>query len=118
MPRLAPLLTAAALAIPLGGPPADAQARRVYTTEEATALKCAWIISMTASVLEGAALISTRDKEISIAISSRILQLHVSGTERQKLAALEQVGNRRDVETTVDEFRKEATACVRRYPVE
>lgn len=96
--------------------PADAQSRRVYAGEEAKALKCAWIIANTATLLEKLALISTRDKEVSYAISTRMLQIYVSGTERQKLAALKAVGDRRDLQTTVKEFQTQAKACIRRFP--
>lgn len=98
--------------------PAHSQSRRVYAGEEATALKCAWIISHTATLLERAEVISTRDMEVSFAISARILALHVSGSERQKLAALDTVGKRRDSATTIQEFRDQARGCIRRYPVE
>lgn len=108
----------AVLCLALGLTAAEAQSRRVYAGEEATALKCAWIISRTAMILEDAALISTRDREVSIAISARMLQLYVSGTEAQKLAGLEAVGSRRDVPTTISEFRNEGLACLRRFPVE
>ncbi|MDJ0821214.1 MAG: hypothetical protein QNJ09_05285 [Paracoccaceae bacterium] len=94
-----------------------AEARRVYAGEEAQALKCAWIISATATALEQAEVISTRDMEVSIAVSARMLQLYVSGTERQKLAALEAVGDRRDIKTTLGEFQRESRACLRKFPV-
>ncbi len=111
-------LRIAALGLVLIATTADAQSRRVYAGEEAKALKCAWIISATASVLEEAALISTRDREVSIAVSARILQLYVSGTEAQKLKALRAVGDRRDIRTTITEFQGQAKACLRRFPIE
>lgn len=108
---------AALLALALLVQPAGAEPRRVYAGEEAKALKCAWVISMTAAALERAALISTSDLEISMAISAGILRFYVTGSEAQKLRALEQVGARRDLSTTMDEFDREAIACLKRFPL-
>ncbi|WP_417719658.1 hypothetical protein [Salipiger sp.] len=111
--RLAPLL----LSLVLAGQAAGAEPRRVYAGEETRALKCAWVISMTAAALEQAAMISTRDLEVSMAISVRILQVHVTGSHAQKMQALRQVGARRDLKTTMEEFRREGRSCLRRFPV-
>ncbi|MBS0125167.1 hypothetical protein [Thetidibacter halocola] len=98
--------------------PAAALERRVYEGDEAKALKCVWIISRTAAVMEDMGIISPLQMEVSIAISARILALHVSGTEAQKLAALQAVGERRNTGETIVEFRDQAMACLRKFPVE
>ena len=95
-----------------------AEAQRSYQGREAQALKCAWIFSRTAAVLQRAEMISVADLETSLTVSARILQLHVGGSDRQKLAALEGVGARRDDAQTLGEFRRESRACLRMFPVD
>lgn len=111
-------MSACVVVLALVGSAGSAQAdRRVYTGTEAQALKCAWIISMTATTLEQAGLVSTRDKETATFVSAAILAQHVSGSERQKLEGFRVVGARRSVIETVSEFRRESRACIRKFPL-
>jgi hypothetical protein len=96
---------------------AMAQGRRVYVGEEAEALKCAYIISQTAAVMERAEIIGTRDKEFVLLYAGYILQIYVSGTENQKLLALKAVADRRDLEQTLDEFEAQSDYCRKRFPI-
>ena len=95
-----------------------AQAQRTYTGREAQALKCAWIFSKTAAVLERADMITVADLETSLTVSARILQFHVGGSEREKLAAFAAVGARRDDAQTLGEFQRESRSCLVMFPVE
>ena len=114
----------AALALILGlgaalvGARAAAAEGRVYQGAEAQALKCAWIISAGAGVLQDADIISSEERGISIAISARMLTLYVSGTDRQKLAAFEEVHRRSDKSTAINAFQRQARACIQRFPVD
>ncbi len=99
-------------------PGVAAAAQQVYSGREAQALKCAWVFSRTAAVLENAELISLADLETSLMVSARILQFHVSGSDREKLAALKAVGARRGDAETLGEFRSQSQACLRMFPVE
>ncbi|HAV08024.1 MAG TPA: hypothetical protein DCX13_03990, partial [Rhodobacteraceae bacterium] len=85
--------------------------------EEAEALKCAYIISQTAAVMERAEIIGTRDKEFVLLYAGYILQIYVSGTENQKLLALKAVADRRDLEQTLDEFEAQSDYCRKRFPI-
>lgn len=105
------------LAFMFAGAPATAE-RRVYSGDETEALKCVWIISMTASALERAALVSTRTKESATLVSAAILNRYVSGTEQQKIAALKIVGERRTILKTFEEFRDQSDYCIRKFPLE
>ncbi|GGB04000.1 hypothetical protein [Allosediminivita pacifica] len=98
--------------------PGGVAAQQVYSGREAQALKCAWIFSKTASMLENADLISIEDLETSLMVSARILQLYVSGDDRTKLAGLRVVGTRRNAIETLAEFRGQSMACLRMFPVE
>jgi len=97
---------------------ATAGERKVYEGDEATALKCAFVISATANTLETAGFLGRNYARGANVISFAILQKYVSGTERQKLAALKAVGARRDVARTLSEFQAEAKACLRKFPID
>lgn len=96
--------------------PADAQ-RRVYAGEEAEALKCAYLISMTATLLEQRGILSTRTKDVATLVGAAILERYVSGTPQQKLAAFKAVAERRGLLSTVQQFDREYKYCSRRFPV-
>ncbi|WP_238368031.1 hypothetical protein [Mesobacterium pallidum] len=95
--------------------PAQAE-RRVYAGEEAAALKCAWIVAASVSMAERAGLTSTRNKEFAQLYAAIVLQRYVSGTDRQKMAALKAVSERRSPQQTVDEFMRQADDCLRQFP--
>ncbi|MEC3860345.1 hypothetical protein VK792_03540 [Mesobacterium sp. TK19101] len=97
---------------------ATAGERKVYAGDEAKALKCAFVISATANTLETAGFLGRNYARGANVISYAILQKYVSGTERQKLAALKAVGARRDVNQTLTEFQAEAKACLRKFPID
>lgn len=106
------------LAIPAAFPAAPAMAeRRVYTNEEAEALKCVYLLSFTAAFMERGGYLSTRDKEMMFALSAFMLEKYVSGTQRQKLLGVEAVGKRRNTQETLKQFKEQSRYCIRRFPV-
>ncbi|MCC1492513.1 hypothetical protein [Cognatishimia sp. F0-27] len=106
------------LALLLLAPGALGAEPKVYEGREAQALKCAWIIAAAARVLEEAGMISTEDHGVSIAISARILQLYVTGSDRQKLGAFQEIALRNDRSGAVQAFQDQALLCIRQFPVE
>ncbi len=107
----------AALAFTLVASPAMAE-RRVYTDDEAEALKCVYLLSFTAAFMERQGLLGTRQKEVMFALSAFMLEKYVSGTQRQKLLGVEAVGKRRNTEQTLREFQQQSKYCIRRFPVD
>ncbi len=109
---------AAGLALPMASAPTPAMAeRRVYSNDEAEALKCVYLLSFTAAFMERQGLLGTRDKEVLFALSAIMLQKYVSGTQRQKLLGVEAVGKRRNTRQTLEQFQKQSKYCARRFPV-
>ena len=107
-------LCACALAI-CAGPLAAGQ--KTYAGEEAAALRCANTMAFTAVALDSSGRIRTLAKEVMLDITVRILVDHVSGTWRQKKAALRIVRDRRDVFETLDDFRRFANQCLLQFPI-
>ena len=116
-----PLFPRAALACVLvicgavGG--AAAPKPKVYSGEEAAALRCSNTLALTAVALNGAGLMSDAEKDVMIGITFLILERHVSGTWQQKKQALRQVRDRRSVEQTLQDYRRTAPLCLRRFPI-
>lgn len=111
--RLGPGLGALALVI-CGGPLAAGQ--KTYAGEEAAALRCANMLAFTAVALESSGGIGEVEKDVMLDITVRILVGHVSGTWRQKKAALRIVRDRRDVVETLDDFGRYANQCLVQFP--
>ncbi|WP_257883638.1 hypothetical protein [Roseobacter insulae] len=96
--------------------PAQAQ-QRIYSGEEAAALRCANTMAFTAVALESTGRLGAAEKEVMLNITVRILDLHVSGTWRQKKAALRIVRDRRDVFETLEDFERYANQCLVQFPI-
>ncbi|MEO9648951.1 MAG: hypothetical protein ABJ360_23210 [Roseobacter sp.] len=88
-----------------------------YEGTEAEALRCANTVALTAVVLAGSDRISDVEKEVMLGISFLMLESHVSGTWRQKKAALDVMRDRRDEEETLDDFEQIAQRCLRQFPI-
>ncbi|MDW3181256.1 MULTISPECIES: hypothetical protein [unclassified Roseobacter] len=112
--RLRRGLGALALVI-CAGPLAAGQ--KTYAGEEAAALRCANTLAFTAVALESSGGIGQLEKDVMLDITVRILVDHVSGTWRQKKAALRIVRDRRDVIETLDDFRRYANQCLVQFPI-
>jgi len=96
--------------------PAQAQGR-VYEGTEAAALRCANTLAMTALALSRAELIGDAEKTIMLDVTLLILERHVSGTWAQKKAALAVMRDRRSIEDTLDDYRRNAARCLRQFPI-
>lgn len=94
-----------------------ALAARTYEGEEAAALRCANMLALTAVTLAEAKLIGTQEKEIMLGVTVLILEHHVSGTWRQKKAALEIVRDRRSFPDTLEDYRRNAARCLAQFPI-
>jgi hypothetical protein len=110
-------LAALCVALWLTAPAAEAQNRRVYAGNEAEALKCAYLISQTANLLERAGRISTTTRENAVKYAAYILLRYVGGTQEQKMAAFKAVGQRRTLLQTVVQFDREVKYCRGKFPV-
>lgn len=97
--------------------PSWGQAAQVYEGSEAAALRCSNTLALTAVALSGAGLISVREKEVMLGVTVLILERHVSGTWRQKKAALKVMRDRRSVPDTLEDYRKNAFRCLRQFPI-
>ena len=108
---------ALALCLTLALPHSARAERRVYQGSEAEALKCAYLFSHSAVVMEKGGYIPAKDRDVLIAVSGLILQRYVGGTEAQKLRALRAVGSRRNTVSTLLQFRDESRYCFKRFPI-
>ena len=90
---------------------------RTYSGEEAAALRCANTMALTAVALSDTGLLDAKEKEVMLQITVLILERHVSGTWRQKKAALEVVRDRRNVGETLDDFQRLAERCLKQFPI-
>ena len=94
-----------------------AHAAKVYEGSEAAALRCANTLALTAVALARADLIGEDEKEVMLGVTVLILERHVSGTWRQKKAALKVMRDRRSVPDTLDDYRANAVRCLRQFPI-
>lgn len=92
-------------------------AQKIYEGEEASALRCANTLALTAVALSSSGLIEDAEKDVMLGITIRILDRHVSGTWRQKKAAMEVMRDRRSVPDTLTDYRKNAVGCLARFPI-
>lgn len=105
-------LTAMLFAVPQAG-----DAKRVYEGREASALRCANTVALTAVALSRADMIGQAEKDVMLGITTLILERHVSGTWREKKAALSVMRDRRSVDDTIEDYRRNATWCLREFPI-
>jgi hypothetical protein len=94
-----------------------AHAAKVYEGSEAAALRCSNTLALTAVALARADLIGEDEKEVMLGVTVLILERHVSGTWRQKKAALKVMRDRRSVPDTLDDYRANAVRCLRQFPI-
>jgi hypothetical protein len=106
---------AGVLSLILAGPVFANQ--RVYEGTEASALRCANTIALTAVALSAAERIGEPEKEVLLGVTVLILENHVSGTWREKKAAMAVMRDRRSVEDTLDDYKRNAGRCLRRFPI-
>ena len=107
---LAAVMVVGLLAVP-------AFAARTYDGKEAAALRCTNMLALTAVTLAKADLIGNQEKEVMLGVAVLILEHHVSGTWRQKKAALEIVRNRRSFPETLEDYRRNAARCLAQFPI-
>ena len=117
MRRLAPALLGPPLLALTCLAAAPAQAQKTYQGSEAAALRCSNTLALTAVALEGADLISPAEKEVMLGVTFLILERHVSGTWRQKKAAMAVMRDRRTVRDTLDDYRRNAARCLGQFPI-
>lgn len=96
--------------------PAHAK-QRVYEGTEASALRCANTIALTAVALSAAERISEPEKEVLLGVTVLILERHVSGTWQQKKAAMAVMRDRRSIEDTLDDYQRNAGRCLQQFPI-
>ncbi|MFD2738943.1 hypothetical protein ACFSUD_05140 [Sulfitobacter aestuarii] len=96
---------------------AAAQTQRVYAGEEAAALRCSNTVALTAVALYEAEMIGEAQKEIMLGVTLLILERHVSGSWRQKKAALAIMRDRRSIEDTLEDYRRNAARCLTQFPI-
>ncbi len=96
---------------------APALADRTYEGEEAAALRCANMLAYTAVTLAREDMIGQDEKEIMLGITVLILERHVSGTRAQKKAAMAIIRDRRDLATTLRDYRRNAANCLVQFPI-
>ncbi|QFT59319.1 hypothetical protein FIU94_10830 [Sulfitobacter sp. THAF37] len=94
-----------------------AAAEKVYEGQEAAALRCSNTLALTAVALAGADLIGEAEKEVMLGVTILILERHVSGTWAQKKAAMAVIRDRRSVEDTLDDYRRNAARCLSQFPI-
>ncbi len=94
-----------------------ALAQRTYEGREAAALRCSNTLALTAVTLNRAELMSDPEKDALLDVTLRILERHVSGTWAQKKAAMAVMRDRRSVEDTLDDYRKNAVRCLTQFPI-
>ena len=92
-------------------------ADRTYEGREAAALRCANTVALTAVTMGRAGMIGDDQKGAMLGISLLMLERHVSGTWTEKKRALEIVRDRRSVEDTLEDYRRNAARCLRDFPI-
>lgn len=94
-----------------------AAANRVYSGEEASAIRCSNTVAFTAVALANAELIGQEQKEVMLGITVLILERHVSGTWREKKAAMQIMRDRRNLDDTLEDYQRNAARCLQRFPI-
>ncbi|MEM6303481.1 MAG: hypothetical protein AAF744_02105 [Pseudomonadota bacterium] len=94
-----------------------ALAQRTYEGSEAAALRCSNTLALTAMALSRADLIPETEKDLMLDLTLRILRRHVSGTWAQKKAAMAIMRDRRSVDATLDDYRRNAVRCLTQFPI-
>lgn len=90
---------------------------RTYAGKEAAALRCANTLALTAVALARAQRIPETEKNVMLDITVRILQRHIGGTWQEKKSAMTVMRDRRSVEATLEDYRQNATRCLRQFPI-
>lgn len=90
---------------------------RTYEGREAVALRCANMLALTGIALNGTEQISDDEKNVFLGVTISILEGHVSGTWRQKKAAMAVMRDRRSIPDTLDDYRRNAAKCLQQFPI-
>lgn len=93
------------------------QGQRTYAGEEAAALRCANMMAFTGITLNRAGLMAVEEKDVLIGISVLILERHVSGKWATKRRAMEVMRDRRSVNDTLADYRRNAPGCLERFSI-
>lgn len=96
--------------------PATAE-RRVYAGDELEALVCAQVFAHSATWLAQQGAISPAERDSILTWSILVMERYTTGTPQQKVRAIRAVGARRTALGAVDDFRRRAKACLRRFPL-
>ncbi len=80
-------------------------------------MRCANMLAYTAVTLARAEMIGTDEKNIMLGVTVLILERHVSGTRAQKKAAMVVMRDRRDIDTTLADYRRNAARCLVQFPI-
>lgn len=91
--------------------------QRVYKGREAAALRCADMIAQTAVTLYDAGMMDRNDSRAMMAVTVLILEHHVSGTRSEKMRALKEVRKRHSTSETLEDYKRHALDCVKRFPI-
>lgn len=94
-----------------------ALAARTFSGEEAAALRCANMMAYTAVTLARAEMIGEDEMNVMLGVTVLILERHVSGTRAEKKAGLEIMRDRRDIEATLADYRRNAAKCLVQFPI-
>lgn len=92
-------------------------AARTYAGEEAAALRCANTLAYTAVTLARAEMLGEDEKNVMLGITVLILERHVSGTRAEKKAAMGVMRDRRDIDETLKDYRRNAAKCLVQFPI-
>ena len=95
----------------------SAVAARTYEGDEAAALRCSNLLSITAVVLSEAGEITVVERDIMLFATVAILERYVSGTRTQKKRALAVVRERRSIVETLEDYKRNAQRCLKRFPI-
>mgnify|MGYP005988542705 FL=1 len=80
-------------------------------------MRCANMLAYTAVTLAREEMIGQEEKEVMLGITVLILERHVSGTRAQKKAAMAVMRDRRDIDATLRDYRRNAAKCLVQFPI-
>ncbi|MBQ0803851.1 MAG: hypothetical protein KBT65_03090 [Sulfitobacter sp.] len=75
------------------------------------------MLAYTAVTLAREEMIGQEEKEVMLGITVLILERHVSGTRAQKKAAMAVMRDRRDIDATLRDYRRNAAKCLVQFPI-
>lgn len=75
------------------------------------------MLAYTAVTLARADMIGEDEKNVMLGITVLILERHISGTRAQKKAAMRVMRDRRDIDATLSDYRRNAAKCLVQFPI-